>query len=417
MKKGFFDGYVQIRMKGENKERFLNMCRMKHIRMWDLRKEEKQNIGSVRGCEDDEKAFVMCMLGRDLLESKSAIKKSGIKVDVLQKSGLPFFIRRMKKRIVFVAGILICICFLVAMMQKIWCIQIEGNRKITDEELIEFLATQEVFIGTSISELSYEDLEFGIRGNFDDITWVSVVRRGTTLIVRVKENEFTDEVIVYEDPTDLIADYDGEILSMVVRQGVPLVKIGDTVAKGDILVQGAVPVFDENSEIVKYQYCYAQADIRIRTTQQYTQSLNRVHEVKVYGETVRNYQFGVGTKLLTVGRNCRNALVQTSKQMHQLVLFEYLYLPFYYNEIEYRPYEIVEEVYSREAAQELLYAELEKYLCELSEKGVQIVRKDVKIIENGLTMQIVADLTLDRSVGISTGTTVELIENDGEEDN
>ncbi len=393
------------------------MCRMKNVRMWDLRKEIQGSEVQEAESSGHEQAYVMCMAGKDLLESKSAIKKSGIKVDVLQKSGLPFLLRRMKKRMIFVAGILFCMCFLIAMMQKIWCIQIEGNSKITDEELIDFLATQEVFIGTSISELSYEDLEFEIRGNFNDITWVSVVRRGTTLIVRIKENEFLDEVTVYEDHMDLAADYGGEILSMVVRQGVPLVKIGDTVEKGDILVQGAVPVFDENSEIVKYQYCHAQADIWIRTNEQYVQSLNRVHEVKVYGETVRNYQFGVGTRFLTIGRNCRDMLVQTRKQMHQMVLFEYLYLPFYYNEIEYQPYEIIEETYSKEEAQELLYAELEKYLCELSEKGVQIVRKDVKIIENGLTMQIVADLTLDRSVGVSTETTVELIENDGEENN
>lgn len=417
MKKEFWNGYVQIRMTGDNKERFLNMCRMKHIRMWDLQKEGQGSEKTDGESKGYEQAYVMCMAGRDLLESKSAIKKSGIKVDVLQKSGLPFLIHRMKKRVVFIAGILFCMFFLIAMMQKIWCIQIEGNGKITDEEVIEFLATREVFIGMEISELSYEDLEFEIRGNFDDITWVSVVRKGTTLIVRVKENEFSDEITVYEDHTDLSADYDGEILSMVVRQGVPLVKIGDTVTKGDILIQGAVPVLDENSEIIKYRYCHAQADIRIRTSEQYVQSINRVHEVKIYSETVRNYQFGVGTRTLTLGRNCRDTLVQTKKQLHQLVLFEYLYLPFYYNEIEYRPYEIVEETYTREEAQDILYAELEKYLYELSEKGVQIVRKDVKIIENGLTMQIVAELTLDRSVGVSTETTVELIENDGEENN
>ncbi len=374
--------------------------------MWDL-KEEK------------EAAIVMCMASKDLLESKSAIRKSGIRVDVLEKNGLPFFWRHMKKRIVFVIGILFCMAFLITMMQKIWCIQVEGNRKITDEEMIGFLAEQEVGIGSSISDLSYEDLEFEIRGHFADITWVSVVRKGTTLIVRVKENDFYNEMAVYEDHTDLTAEYDGVILSMVVRQGVPLVKIGDTVAKGDILVQGAVPVLDENAQICKYQYCHAQADILIRTTEHYEQMLNRVHEVKVYGTPVRNYQLGIGTRMLNIGRSCHAELIQTEKQMHQLVLFDYLYLPLYFNRVEYVPYEIVEETYTKEEAEALLYTELEKYLYELSEKGVQIVRKDVKIIENGLTMQIVAELTLDRSVGISTETTVELTEYDeiGEDNN
>ena len=405
-------GYVKIRISGESKERFLNMCRMKKVRMWDLREEAVET----KDTHEKEAAIVMCMGSRELLESKNAIRKSGVKVDVLEKNGVPFLIRHVKKRIVFAVGILFCLAFLIAMMQKIWCIRVEGNQKVTNEEMITFLSELDVGIGCNISQLSYEDLEFEIRERFPDITWVSVVRKGTTLIVRIKENEFYNQTAVYEDHTDLTADYDGVILSMVVRQGVPLVKIGDTVAKGDILVQGAVPVLDENAQICKYQYCHAQAYILIRTTQQYVQTIDRVHEVKIYGTPVRSYQLGIGTHVLTVGRKCRGELIQTQKQVHQFVLFEYLYLPFYFNRIESVPYEIITETYTYDEAKEMLLTDLEKYLYELSEKGVQIVQKNVKIIENGLTMQIVADLTMDRSVGISTETTMELTDY-GENDN
>lgn len=403
--KEFLSGYVRIRITGESKERFLNMCRMKKIRMWDLRQENRKKDG------ENDSSIVMCMRSEDLLECRSAIHKSCIRITVLEKKGLPFFFIHMKKRVVFAAGILFCLIFLIIMMQKIWCVQIEGNRKVTDQEMVTFLKTNGIFIGCEISKIPYEEIEFAIREKFPDITWVSVVRKGTTLIVRVKENDFYNEMSTYEDHMDLTADYDGEIRSMIVRQGVPLVKVGDTVSKGDILIQGAIPVFDENAQICKYQYCHAQADIIIRTTLQYTEAINRVHQVRSYRKAERYYQLGIAGHKIQIGfgRTAGQYLVQ--KQIHQLVLFEYLYLPLYWNSIRIIPYEEFDAVYTKEEAEELLRNGLEKYLCDLSEKGVQIIQKNVRIIENGLTMQIVADVTVDRNAGISTETTVELTEN------
>ncbi len=402
--KDLFHGYVTVKISGASKERFWNMCRMKHIKMWDLKENDKDS------------SVIMCMSGRDLLDSKNAIRKSGVKVAVLEKSGLPFFYRRLLKRAVFVAGILFCAFFLIAMMQKIWCIQLEGNRKITDDELIGFLNKQDIRIGCNIKDISYEELEAGIRENFNDIIWASVIRKGTTLIIRIKENEFYNEAAVYEDYTDLRSEYDGTILSMVVRKGVPLVKIGDTVAKGDIMVQGAVPILDENSEICKYQYCHAQADILIQTQEIYEETISRVHEVRIYGENSKGFEIGFGTRFFQIGKKRSSDNVISSKSIHQMVLFDYLYLPLYLNITTYTPYETVDETYTQEEAQQILTDNLEKYLHILSEKGVQIVRKDVKIIKNGMIVQIIANLTLNRNAGISTETTVELTEH-GEDDN
>lgn len=396
-------GYVRIRVSGSARERFLNMCRMKKIRMWDLREKK------------DEDAIVMCMNGRDLLETKNAIRKSGVKVAVLEKNGLPFFYRKLWKRIVFVAGILFCAAFLIAMMQKIWCVRFEGNRMITDDELISYLETCGVKIGTNIRDLSYEELEAGIRREFGDVTWASVVRRGTTLIVRIKENEFYNQTAVFDDHTDLTADYDGEIVSMIVREGVPLVAIGDTVERGDILVQGAIPVYDENSEISRYRYCHAQADIVVRTSETYEQTISRVHTVRHYGKTHSRFRLGIVNLHIPIGFRVQGEQVITRRQTHQLALFQYLYLPFYFDVIEEIPYETTDEVYSEEEAEALLLAELEKYLNTLSEKGVQIIRKDVKIVKDGLNMRMTAELVLLRNTGISTETTVEFTEH-GEED-
>ena len=95
MRKELLNGCVRLRITGESKERFLNMCRMKKIKMWNLKQEA--------GKRDELKtsSIVMCMGAKDLVECKSAIHKSGVKVDILEKKGLPFFLLHLKKRVVF----------------------------------------------------------------------------------------------------------------------------------------------------------------------------------------------------------------------------------------------------------------------------------------------------------------------------
>lgn len=87
----------------------------------------------------------------------------------------------------------------------------------------------------------------------------------------------------YDDRTDIVSDVEGVIVSMVVKEGVPYVKIGDTVNVGDILVCGAVPVYDENQLVSGYQYYHAQADILVETMQHYTDTLPLSYEKSIYG--------------------------------------------------------------------------------------------------------------------------------------
>lgn len=62
---------------------------------------------------------------------------------------------------------------------------------------------------------------------------------------------------------DLVAEYDGVITDMIVRSGIPQVTIGSQVAKGDLLVDGKVPIYAEDGTIREYRMVIADADIRM----------------------------------------------------------------------------------------------------------------------------------------------------------
>lgn len=393
---------VRIDIKGNAKERYLNMCRARHFPVWDVTSDKKNDV------------ITMCMNREDFLESKSAIRKTGVKVSVKEKSGLPFLLKKINKRRVFVAGALLGVLFLFMMMQSIWAFQFEGTKRITDEQIVDYLESRGVTIGTPIRELNYEELEQGLREQFPEITWASVSQRGTTLLIRIREREYTESLQHYDDRTDIVADVDGVIVSMIVKEGVPYVQKGDVISAGDILVGGAVPIYDENSEISGYHYYHAQADIVVETSQRYTDTLSLSYEKKVYtGKEALIVSLGAFDARVVLGNGLSSSNVESRSKNYQLRLFRYLQLPFFAQITRQNAYEWQLSYYTKEEAQELLLSGLEKYLRELSEKGVQIIAKDVKIIKNGMSMEITADITMRKLVGVSCPTTVGFVQ-DGE---
>lgn len=393
---------VRIDVKGNAKERYLNMCRARHFPVWDVTSDKKNDV------------ITMCMNREDFLESKSAIRKTGVKVSVKEKSGLPFLLKKINKRRVFVAGALLGVLFLVMMMRSIWAFEFEGTKRITDEQIVDYLESCGITIGTPIRELNYEELEQGLREQFPEITWASVSQRGTTLLIRIREREYTESLQRYDDRTDIVADVDGVIVSMIVKEGVPYVQKGDVISAGDILVGGAVPIYNENSEIGGYHYYHAQADIVVETTQRYTDTLSLSYEKKVYtGEEALIVSLGAFDARVVLGNGLSSSNVESQSKSYQLRLFRYLQLPFFAQITRQNAYEWQLSYYTKEEAQELLLSGLEKYLRELSEKGVQIIAKDVKIIKNGMSMEITADITMRKLVGVSCPTTVGFVQ-DGE---
>ena len=85
-----------------------------------------------------------------------------------------------------------------------------------------------------------------------------------------------------EEGNDLIAEKDGIIQEIVTRSGVPMVHAGDEVKAGDLLVSGRVEIKNDSQEVVGYQYVNADADIKIKTKENYEDVLDLSYTVKKY---------------------------------------------------------------------------------------------------------------------------------------
>ncbi len=367
----YVKGYLRIRVWGFSPERFMNLCSNRSILLWDIVKEGD--------------TYYMSISLSSFYKLRPIAKKTGTRVVILQRCGLPFLLPGLIKRKVFILGLICAVAFWIGSSYFIWDIELEGNYQITEDMFDSFLAERRVKVGMRKGELDIGLLEKEIRKSFPQVTWTSAKLSGTKLEISIKEN---DAPIIVEEPKDeggqdLVSEYDGVIVAMIIRKGVPKVAIGDTVEKGTVLVEGSVPIFNEDATVREYTYVRADADIVLEHTRTYQEKLAPDYISKEYtGRTKKRYFIRFGEKKLAMPEN-RPYLVYDSliRESSALVL-EKLGIPLFWGSYTHREYQNVEYEYTLEQAETLLNEKLSIFLTSLEEKGVQIMKKNVKIDTN-----------------------------------
>lgn len=386
-------GYVRIKVWGFSPERFMNLCGNKDILLWDIVKEGE--------------AYYMCISLQGFYKLRPIVKKTGTKVVILQRYGLPFFIPVLFKRKIFIMGCVLTVAFWYISSLFIWDIKLSGNYRITEDSFMTFLKQYQVEIGMMKSSLDIEEMEKEIRRAFPEITWTSAKLSGTKLMIEVKENDAPIISTLTEQAggTDLVAEYDGKIISIIVRKGVPKVGIGDEVTKGSVLVEGSIPIYNEDATIREYHYVDADADIIMEHSVSFSRRLSFDYVSKEYtGREETNYYFRIGGKEFRIGDNKPFLVYDSVIRESRPTVFEKLSIPIYFGTYTHREYQNTEHEYSLEQAEQILNEKLSTFLASLAEKGVQIIEKNVKIDTNSGSWTVDGEFLVRELVGKSVDT-------------
>lgn len=370
----YLKGYVIIRVSGYSPERFMNLCKNRGILLWD-----------VYNCGD---CYRMCVSVSGFFRLKSCLRKTKTRAAIEKKCGLPFFVPKIRRRKFFGIGLFLCLLFLTGMSQFVWSIDVTGNYQVTEDVLLDFMKEEGIFYGVYRKNIDIEALEKAIREHYDVVTWTSARLIGTRLEIQIKENEYPgeDKLVLVTDQyehSDLVADRDGVIVSMVTRAGVPQKAVLDEVVKGDILVSGKVPIYNEDTTVKRYELVNADADIYIRSSYPVKEALPVDYQIKSYTGQHKKERF-----LQILDREYRfPARIAYLKsdcvvEKKQLQVLPNLYLPVFYGNYNYREYVLLEKRYKDEEAKSILLERLNKLTATFDEKGVQIIEKNVKIVKN-----------------------------------
>ncbi|MDD3394802.1 MAG: sporulation protein YqfD [Clostridia bacterium] len=270
----YFCGYVMIKVNGFAAERFMNMLSYRGVYLWDV---ESDGAG-VR---------LKAPLGSMDILSMCA-EKTGCRLEVKGYGGFPSKIRRYKGRQVLTAGILLFAVGLYLLSSFIWVIRVEGNERVPKEDILTYCQELGLKPAAWKRGVDPEEITKEILIQFPDISWVSVDIKGTDVTIKVAETIEKAEVVDKVTPCNVVAAMDGVILKITAERGTPMVKEGDVVKKGDVLISSAVVIGLEGEE-QHTEYVAAEGTVTAKIWLQLTDELPLAYEEKVYtGETKTN---------------------------------------------------------------------------------------------------------------------------------
>lgn len=362
-------GYVKIRVWGFAPQRFINLCSNKGILLWNIEK------------QDD--LYTMCVSLESFYRLRSIARKTKVRVVISERYGLPFFLPHLQQRKAFLAGLVLTIAFWIVSSMFVWDIQVSGNCVVTDDMIFQFLEQEGIQTGMRKSKLDIGELEKQIRRQFPQVTWTSGRLMGTRLLLEFKENDAPIPEDTKDTDTggrDLVAEYDGVITGMIVRSGVPRVTVGSQVAKGDLLVDGKVPIYAEDGTVREYRMVTADADIVMEHAGHFRIFLPADYILKKYtGREQTAYFIRLGDREWKQGREAAFLQYDSILNTHSLKALKMFGINGVFGTITYREYQKAEYRHDNSEAKEILQEKISDFLVSLDEKGVQIISKDVKI--------------------------------------
>lgn len=221
----YLRGMVKIRISGAMPERFINLCLTEHILLWGITKVEADLL-----------AWISL---HDFFRIRPLAACSHTKVTVLARCGLPFVLKRLRERQMLLVGTILFFLLLYVCSSYIWFIEITGMKHIPAEQIRYLAAQQGLKPGTLKTSLAVKAIEREIALQLPEAAWVGIQFTGTRAIIEVVEKtlpQAQDKM-----PAHLIAAKDGVIAEIIVLAGQPVVKSGNTVKKGDMLIKGVQP--------------------------------------------------------------------------------------------------------------------------------------------------------------------------------
>ncbi len=225
--------YTKVTFCGLNLARLLNgICK------------EGINVLSVTKCGQT------CTLSVPLKQRKrllQMLKDKGYNVTNVQNYGTVTIWNFCKRHFVIVIALIVAI--VASAVLSNYCCKIVVSGDVSSDKVIEQMQSLDVAIGTNLRKLNVDNLENALATKLN-VTYAIVTRKGSVLYVQTVAKKQIDAPIDMHKRRDIVATCDGIVQNLLCEQGTPVVNVGDTVKKGDVLIVGERHFNDDTTQDV-----------------------------------------------------------------------------------------------------------------------------------------------------------------------
>lgn len=338
----FVFGYTLVSVEhGRGCERLLSFLVSHNIAFWDMDNVHTRTFFKVKACYRNV-----------LLDAAKELRLDAREISVMNM-GLPFIFLRHKMRVGMMFGAVVGCATVIYSMFFVWKIEVSGNTRLNYTQISQMLDEHGFREGTFLPGVKLKRIETAVMAENDDIAFIAINMRGTTAKVQINERALPGEREDLTLPANLIASYPGQIVNLEVVSGESVVKRGEAVVEGQLLVSGII-----DSNTVGYRVKRASGKVYASTTHHVEYKIPLIKTEKHYtGREIKRKSIKILGKYINFFINSGNLYKKydTIYNEETVSIFETIELPLYYSVTTYAEYEEREVEIDIKRARELAY--------------------------------------------------------------
>ena len=376
-------GFLKISVKGYYIERFINICKNNKITIWNLKRKDSVELNlNVRIKEFKE----ICKIA----------KKTGCKIKIKNKKGIPFLLHKYKKRKIFFILLILLVLIIGLSSCFVWNVEIKEENGYELENIREDIEKAGLKSGVFKGKINTKEIINKIRLERKDIAWMGIELKGTNAIVKLVKSDEKPDIINEDEYCNIISDKEGIITKISVQNGTANVKVGDTVKKGDILVNGWM---EGKFTGIRYVHSLAEIEAKVWYTEsikipyKITETRYTGNEEEKYGIKFNNFQINFTKKY------SKFKIYDTIETENKIRLFSDLYLPISIVKTTYKEKKEVKKSYTVEETKNIGIKELEEELEKEIENKDNIVNKNINTYEEEDGVQVYVTYEVLENIG------------------
>lgn len=233
----FIFGTCVMKACGTFAERIINIAKEKGIFI--------QNI-----TRTDEKTIIFTVSRKGSLLLLDLPLPEDLSLTVIKSRGLPYVFSRGKNRIFLLLTPIVTFVMLFLSTQVIWHVNVIDAQGEKEEHILNELAKLGVKRGALKFTINQSDVKNSMLISNPELLWIWVDIRGSSAIVKYADRIMIPEVLSEDDYYNIYSTHDAIITKIIPTNGIAKVSVGDTVLKGEILIEGSIAADGENKKPV-----------------------------------------------------------------------------------------------------------------------------------------------------------------------
>lgn len=222
----FFTGYLRLELVGQQLEPVLQEVLRQGVPLYYLRtKHQTATLG---------------ISLRDLRTLYLSCKSHRVKMRFIGKEGLPFLIRRWRRRKMFLLGVVLFLAILFVCRSLVWNVDVSGVDTEEQQAILQAAKSMGVTRGALLGPVRDVDrIQSELLRRVPSLMWVGVNVEGTKVRIQaLKRVEGVQEKV--ETPHNIVAGKPAVIRKVFATRGMVTVIPGQAVSPGQVLISGVL---------------------------------------------------------------------------------------------------------------------------------------------------------------------------------